>query len=139
MAESNRWNNDQQGALVVASTAIAPTLERIRSFSALSLNWDSYGAHPLSPVAIATVDHILVQSLRLPIYEAGTVVDAVPSPDGGVLVEWESPSVRFQLRVHADGTMAGVRIDIANGVSMDWTDVPISVDGDVLDQLARLS
>lgn len=123
----------------VTTDAIAPTLERIRSFSALPENWDSYGAHPLSPTAVATAVDILVKSLRLPIYEIGTVVDAVPSPDGGVLVEWESPSARFQLRVHADGTMAGVRIDITNGASVDWTDVSINADSDVLDQLARLA
>lgn len=124
--------------MAVANTAITPTIERIRSFSSLPQNWDSYGAQPLSPVAIATVDHILVQSLRLPIYDDGAVVDAVPSPDGGVLVEWESQSSRFQLRVHADGTMAGVRIDTENGKSVAWKDIPVVTDQDVLGQLNRL-
>lgn len=123
----------------VTTDAIAPTLERIRSFSALPENWDSYGAHRLSPTAVATADDILVKSLRLPIYETGCVVDAAPSPDGGVLIEWESPSARFQLRVHVDGTMAGVRIVITNGAPVGWTDVSINADSDVLDQLARLA
>lgn len=123
----------------LAVEAITPTIQRIRSFAGLAPDWDSYGARPLSSLAITTALELLVESHSLPIYQTNVEVDAAPSPSGGILVEWATPAGRFQLHVESDGSMAGVRIEVAKGVAVSWTDVPIATQRDVLEQLDRLA
>lgn len=61
------------------------------SFTELEENWDSYGAHPISPKAIAKARFIM-ETLPWP----------VPTVNGGVALEWDADST---LEIDADGNV----------------------------------
>jgi hypothetical protein len=65
---------------------------RLRTFAALKKNWDSYGAEPITPIAIEATAQLLER-----IYVFPTVI-------GGILVEFGNPEV-FSFEVSAEGEL----------------------------------
>jgi hypothetical protein len=81
---------------------ILPTLERLRGFSDLEENWDSYGAYPPKACAYTDAAMLLVRSLELFDW-ADIEVDAVPTSGGGVLIEWQRNGRQCRHQIWIDG------------------------------------
>ncbi|MER3525228.1 MAG: hypothetical protein C4326_14580 [Ignavibacteria bacterium] len=75
-------------------------LSRIKSFSRLRENWDSYGAQQLSNVAIQNAFAFVAMAdrLRLPLFFTA------PGPDGEILVELQSSNKSIEITFEPDGT-----------------------------------
>lgn len=82
------------------ATPWAATVERrVRELSTLREGWDSYGATPLTPKAVAMVSMALMEIdpyIQRPPQVSMTV-------DGGLLCEWESAEASLGLTVTGDG------------------------------------
>lgn len=96
---------------------IESSMLRIRSFTDLELDWDGYGAIPVTSVAVSEASLLLTQSLSVTRYGMNLLVDAVPTPAGGILIEWRSDYHRLQAQVHNDGHLNGLAADLENGKS----------------------
>ncbi len=73
---------------------LGAVVDRIDRLSELPDDWDSYGGLPLSDEAVgATLDLL---SYFGPEYLAPEVY---PSPDGGLLLQWETPSSAIEIEV----------------------------------------
>ena len=89
--------------------ALQPALERLETFSKLDDDWDSYGAVPISPVAILIARELAADivnrhmlSIRPPDYS----FDVVPAPDGGVQLEWDIGSQHLEIAIDPRGTLS---------------------------------
>lgn len=118
--------------------AILPTMQRISEIVELEPDWNGYGARPTTSSAVAAASLILVQSLAMPLYDGNVAVDAAPLSDGGVIVEWDAPERRLQIWFHGDGRQGGVEVDVQDGKAVDWRDISIENEADVLDHLVAL-
>ena len=96
---------------------------RIRRFSKLEPNWNSYGAVPVTPDAIDDAITLIERSGNAIAWD-GVSVDAAPGPDGGVLVEWDGGDRRLQVWRMGNGTYAGVAIQEHANAETDFIDRP---------------
>lgn len=101
--------------LVMISEPIAPAIERIRGFADLEPSWDGEGAARLSPISASEASSLLVSSLDTRVYASGAQVDVVPTPTGGLLLEWRSANSRVQVNVHEDGEYSGFTASVVEG------------------------
>ena len=92
------------GALVMSDNVAA----RLREMVLLEADWDSYGAVPIHPQAIALAQQlsndILLHVGSRGFALAGLRVDVLPLADGGVQVEWAGPSGRLDVEVTPERT-----------------------------------
>lgn len=108
-------STDERISMQVAP--VTPTLERIRSFAELDQDWTGELAKRVSAAAVAEADLLLVYSLETGVYGSGVAVDAVPTPAGGLLIEWLGTRRRLQIHVHEDGHLTGLLAEMENGRS----------------------
>jgi hypothetical protein len=90
----------------------------IATFADIADNWDSYGAKATTAEAIAAAQHF-ARSVR-----------AVPSNDGGVLVEFENESI--MVSIGPDGRLKGFLVDtedLANQIAARLVPVPAGGQG----------
>ena len=88
---------------------IAPELEsKLRDLAALPADWDSYGASPPTPIALAAVRTILGRlSLRLAeLAPVATPYAIAPLHDGGMQIEWRSSGASVEVGVDPAGRLA---------------------------------
>jgi len=80
-------------------------LDRLESFLELPESWDSYGAVPISPAAVAATRNLLValevELARHP--DSGVPSLVGPVPDGGTQLEWQSAGRLLEITVGPDG------------------------------------
>lgn len=100
---------------VMISEPIAPAIERIRGFADLESSWDGEGGARLSPISASEASLLLVSSLDTRVYASGVQVDVVPTPTGGLLLEWRSANSRVQVNVHEDGQYSGFTASVVEG------------------------
>lgn len=101
------------------SAPIIPAMDRIRSFAELESSWDGDGAARPSSISVSEASILLTSSLDTNIYASGAKVDVVPTPAGGLLLEWRSFDVRVQINIHDDGQYSGFTASIAEGKTRD--------------------
>ncbi len=88
-----------------APTWLFETVDRLRHLLALAENWDSYGASPVSEVAVRDV-LVLLQDLMPMTWQAPFIA---PLANGGLQVEWAMHEVEVGFLVNPDeGTTAYV-------------------------------
>ena len=83
--------------------ALAHIHERIARFGDLEPDWDSYGAKPISPTAMATAKDVLravSQRTTATTGDAAFGVRVTPLLSGGILLEWHGPSAESGSRGH---------------------------------------
>lgn len=79
---------------------IREILSKIKSFSQLGENWDSYGAAPPSKIALQNAFSFVKQIARLQI----TVFFTAPGPNGEILVELQEGNKSIEVTFESDGT-----------------------------------
>jgi len=78
-----------------------PIIQKIRGFSKLSENWDSYGAAIISPICI----NFAVELCEI-LYSSGVLKPYVfPSPLGGVQLEWHQATADLEIEILPDGSI----------------------------------
>jgi hypothetical protein len=84
-----------------AALGSAPPQEpdKFRHIAALGENWDSYGAHPIAPAAIAAARNFLDWGLT-------GYVSVVPSSDSGVQLEWHYSGADIEVKFAPDGAVS---------------------------------
>lgn len=78
-------------------------LEQLNEIAELEPGWDSYGADPIAPRAIALAADLLRlvdEKLGRVAFDRSWPQIVAPRADGGVQIEWGTPPV--QIAVHAD-------------------------------------
>ena len=78
-------------------------LEELDDIAALEPDWDSYGAEPIAPRAIALATdllHLVDERLGRVAFEQSRPQIVAPRPDGGVQIEWGTRPI--QIAVHTD-------------------------------------
>ena len=78
-------------------------LEQLNEIAELEPGWDSYGADPIAPRAIALAADLLRlvdEKLGRVAFDQSWPQIVAPRADGGVQIEWGTPPV--QIAVHAD-------------------------------------
>jgi hypothetical protein len=88
--------------------ALAHIHERIARFGDLEPDWDSYGAKPFSPTAMATAKDVLravSQRTTATTGDAAFGVRVTPLPSGGILLEWHGPSADLEVEVTRTGRL----------------------------------
>ena len=95
---------------------------RLDEFKSLEDNWDSYGADPISPKAIATAKSLL---------RACTPPDFIaPRADGGVQLEWECPDINRGAEVEISaGGKAELEVFNLQTFAADFS-ATVEIDGD---------
>lgn len=77
--------------------------EQLAEIAQLEPDWDSYGADPIAPQAIALATdllHLVDEKLSRVAFDQSWPQIVAPRADGGVQIEWGTPPV--QIAVHAD-------------------------------------
>lgn len=103
------WMRDSEAANVVlaAGPSLLPAFSRIREMATLPANWDSEGADPPTPSAVASALY-LIQAIaeRRRQHAFGLVqpVTSSPIPDGGLQVEWKGQDARIDVQANPDGS-----------------------------------
>ena len=72
-------------------------------------DWDSYGAAPISTIAVENARELATEIIRkhaLSIRPAGYSFDVVPAPDGGVQLEWDVDAHHLDIAIGPHGTLA---------------------------------
>lgn len=101
-----------QAVAAISATIIEelqPALERLREFTSLRDDWDSYGAVPISAVAIERAREMaaeIISKHALSIRPDDYSFDVVPTPDGGVQLEWGVGSQHLEIAIDPEGSLA---------------------------------
>lgn len=76
-------------------------VQRLRGFTSLTPDWDSYGAEPIAPTAIAAAEKLLLRVVRT----FGIRPDIVaPLATGGVHLEWSGEEAEIDVWANPNGT-----------------------------------
>ena len=74
-------------------------------------NWDSYGASPVQEETAAIAERTLIQLLR----QGVTPPSLFPTPDGGISLDWRTPSIEFALHFRRRGEPLAYFLDEESG------------------------
>lgn len=88
---------------------LQPALERLEEFKGLGEDWDSYGAAVISRRSIGLARDIaaeVVSSHALSIRPEGYIFDVVPTPDGGVQLEWTVGDQHLEIAIEPQGAFS---------------------------------
>jgi hypothetical protein len=122
---------DQAVATISATIVeeLRPALERLEVFATLRDDWDSYGAAPISHVAINRARELAAEiisrhalSIRPPDYS----FDVIPTPVGGVQLEWSVSDQHLEIAIGAQGSLGYLLVTTHDGQRLSSTaeDVP---------------
>ena len=92
-----------------SSAALQRAFERLGELTRLGPNWDSYGAEPISPQAIALARQFLTAVAERFAAWAGDRVHPyviVPLANGGVQLEWRGPGGDLEVEIGPAGDFA---------------------------------
>ena len=112
---------------------------RIRHLATLEPDWDGDGGDPMAPEAMGTTAWILLTTRALT--PAGVPEPFVaPLPDGGLQVDWESPSgAELMLVVQPNGTVIEFLLDTpTESGGLEGTEGIVSEDATLSELMARL-
>jgi hypothetical protein len=86
----------------------ATALRKLDELKNLPENWDSYGADPIRPNAIAKAKSIITSVMIAFSGNIGNVVqlkDVIPVADGGVQLEWIGPHAELEIEISPNGNI----------------------------------
>jgi hypothetical protein len=90
------------------------SFQRLDTLSKLEQDWDSYGALPLTPTALARADATMRKAVALfgvTLGERVAPYTLMPIADGGVSIEWRGPSAILELDIGPSGALSYLLID----------------------------
>ena len=82
------------------------TLASIKTLAKLKPDWDSYGGAPPTEAAIKTTS-ILAMITALAQILAPHSPAVVPSPDGGMQLEWDVDGAALEIYIDPEGSISG--------------------------------
>ncbi len=122
---------DQAVATISATIVeeLQPALERLEEFARLPEDWDSYDAAPISAIAIDRARELAAEIISrhaLSIRPVGYAFDVLPTPDGGVQLEWSVGEHHLEIAVGQHGELAYLLVTTTGGKrqSKSSEDVP---------------
>lgn len=119
-----RWASSQRSVvrepLVRLPAELFPVYEQLQELKHLQPNWDSYGAVPISEVAINRALELLAD-----LQWTGPLPSVAPTAPGGVHFEWGGEDEGVEINIRVDGNVS-VLFDIAGQMResqvQSWTD-----------------
>ncbi len=110
-AAQARFDKQQVSASQSQTPAVSlrPSAERLAKLARLEPNWDSYGAAPVTTVALATAYNLVVtfEEEFVGAVGAHSLPWAIaPLADGGLQVEWRGPGGAIELEIGPAGDMS---------------------------------
>jgi hypothetical protein len=101
---------------IASSMARLPdaTRERLAELSRLEPDWDSYGALPITPEALAAAGSIIGNVIART-GEQGLPRDIMPIADGGVALEWRRPGFELGLNACPEGGWTSLLVERGEG------------------------
>ena len=114
--------------------------DRLDDIAKLGPDWDSYGADPPSPLAIAIASELLLivdKNFGRLAYEQSQPQVVAPRADGGIQIEWGTRPV--EIAVHADpsGVLVYLYVD-RQGDIPKYEEVPSASWNEVLRLIAKV-
>lgn len=104
---------------------LIPVVKMVGDLLNLPENWDSYGAHPINPMAAAFALQLLSETMR-----ADTPVPVVvPTSSGGVQLEWHTRGIDLEVEIRSSSRLYVSYEDHRHGV--EW-------EGELTSDLTRL-
>jgi hypothetical protein len=97
-------------------TSLWHVLGLLHRLVGLSPGWDSYGARPLDPSAVRRTLNLL--PLLLP--DDAPEPSVVPTPDGGVQLEWHRRGIDLEVKVPPTGPISYLIADAGTGEEREW-------------------
>jgi hypothetical protein len=91
-------------------------LRKLDELKNLPEDWDSYGADPISPNAIAKAKSIITSVMIAFGGIIGNVVqltDVIPIADGGVQLEWIGPHAELEIEISPNGNIGLLYISVS--------------------------
>lgn len=108
VAEAERA--DMNGVVSPGSILPDTTRERLEELGGLEADWDSYGALPVSPPALAAAGAIIGQAVAQA-GEQGVPRDIMPIVDGGVALEWRNSGLELALHACPEGGWTSLLVE----------------------------
>ena len=125
---------------VASDGLIWPVLEQIFEFAELEPNWDSYGAQPISLLAVKKAVQLLSQLAA--IWPAAVAVslrpyDVAPLSNGGVQLEWRSSKGSLEVEINP-GAGYGYLLSLGQGAERRFEEADHASLTDILHLFPRL-
>lgn len=118
----------------------ATALRKLDELKNLPEDWDSYGADPISPNAIAKAKSIVTSVMIAFGGIIGNVVqltDVIPIADGGVQLEWIGPHAELEIEISPNGNIGLLYIS-GSGDRRNYVESEDNSLDDVYTMIARL-
>lgn len=118
----------------------ATALRKLDKLKNLPEDWDSYGADPINPIAIAKAKSIITSVMIAFGDIVGNVVrltDVIPIADGGVQLEWIGPHAELEIEISPNGNIGLLYIS-GSGDKRNYVESGDNSLNDVYTVIARL-
>jgi hypothetical protein len=129
--------------MTISNSSISMLITAIRKLDELKNlpeDWDSYGADPISPNAIAKAKSIIISVVKSFSNAIGDVVqltDVIPIADGGVQLEWVGPHAELEIEISPNGTIGLLYIS-GSGDRRNYEESEDNSINDISAMIARL-
>lgn len=123
-----------------STSMLITAMRKLDELKNLPEDWDSYGADPISPNAIAKAKSIIISVVKSFSNAIGDVVqltDVIPIADGGVQLEWVGPHAELEIEISPNGTIGLLYIS-GSGDRRKYEESEDNSLNDVYAKIARL-
>jgi len=123
-----------------STSMLITAMRKLDELKNLPEDWDSYGADPISPNAIAKAKSIIISVVKSFSNAIGDVVqltDVIPIADGGVQLEWVGPHAELEIEISPNGTIGFLYIS-GSGDRRKYEESEDNSLNDVYAKIARL-
>lgn len=113
-----------QGTIIVDAQQLEPgwlfpMLHQLRVIGVLQEGWDSYGGRPIRAEAAMSALRIAARILE----SESPPPAVVPSPVGGLQLEWHRGRRHLEIEVGPDGAASAIYEDTAAGQTHEWDQI----------------
>jgi len=112
---------------------LTSTIQRIAEYAELEPGWDSYGAKPISREVRQTAERFVraTAQIALPTWVS-------PLPNGGIMLDWETPTVLLSIDVEPDGSFMTLWVD-KKGSEREYTALAGMTEPEAIALVAKLT
>src|SRR5712692_5249858 len=123
-----------------STSMLITAMRKLDELKNLPEDWDSYGADPISPNAIAKAKSIIISVVKSFSNAIGDVVqltDVIPIADGGVQLEWVGPHAELEIEISPNSNISLLYIS-GSGDRRKYEESEDNSLNDVYAKIARL-
>jgi hypothetical protein len=117
-----------------------PALERLEKIAQLDRDWDSYGAAPIAPRAVAAGRKLIMDvadQLGADFGGKSLPFTVAPLVDGGVQVEWRGPTREIEVEIGPDEEF-GYLLIVRTEAGRDFQEGDKTTRSEILDLIAQV-